>query len=296
MTITSFKTLILREYWENRSFLIAPAIIAAVLVFSVMVLLITAQNLDLNIFQDLHLEGDLSFSALNGMEQLELERAWRIVLLGLVMLPMLTGVFFVLFFYVLGSLYNDRRDRSILFWKSMPVSDLQTVLSKVFSAFIVIPMITWGIAVLTQFLIMCMITITVWINGGAAWELVWAPSAIFKVVLYDFAYLLLLALWMAPVAGWLWFVSAVVKKGPFLVAVFVPLGIMFIEALIFHSRHFASLIMERLIGFFHAVERSIESGSPFSFMQQDGFWSGLLVCAVFVAIAIYIRRYRDDSY
>src|SRR3546814_20822192 len=41
---------------------------------------------------------------------------------------------FVVFFYCLGALYDDRRDRSILFWKSLPVSDASTVLSKVFSA------------------------------------------------------------------------------------------------------------------------------------------------------------------
>ncbi len=294
MNMTTFKTLVLREYWENKSFQRAPLIIAGVIIFSLIIGLFTAQTFIVQFGETINFNGD--FSSLSQADVSELGIAMKGFQYGAFLAPLSIGLLFVLFFYVLGSLYNERRDRSILFWKSMPVSDTQTVLSKVFSAFFVAPVITASVAVVSQFVGLILVTLMVWFNGGSAWDLVWANSSLFSVIFNDFALVIVITLWMAPVLGWLWLVSAYAKRAAFLIAVFVPLGVMLVEGMIFHSAHFAQLIGEHLAQIEPLVESAFENGHPFGALAQGEMWIGLTICALCVAGAIYIRRFRDDSY
>ncbi|NVJ60237.1 MAG: hypothetical protein HWE27_07605 [Gammaproteobacteria bacterium] len=295
MNVTTFKTLVQREFWENKSLSRAPVIIAAVLLFSMLVGMFTAQSA---IFSMGDSQIDLSSisDVVASKGDAELNKFMLAYQYIGFLSPLTIGLIFVLFFYALGSLYNERRDRSILFWKSMPVSDTQTVLSKVFTAFIVAPTITAAVAVIAQIVGLIFATFMVWINGGSAWDLVWSNSSLFLVIFNDFASLIILALWMAPILGWLWLVSAFANRAAFLIAVFVPLGVMLVEALILRSAHFANVIGEHFGQLEYLGESMVEKGHPFGLTGQTGFWIGLVIAIAFIAGAIYIRRFRDDSY
>ncbi|WP_144394079.1 hypothetical protein [Pleionea sediminis] len=290
MNITTFKTLVLRETWENKSLTLAPLVISAVMIFSLIVGLISGQ---------MFISGE-GLDDVIKMEMPDVEgfegKKIALVIQAMMGGPLLIGMLFVLFFYSLGSLYNDRQDRSILFWKSMPVSDLQTVMSKVFTAMVVAPLITALVALATQLLSLILFTPVIWMNGGSAWSILWAESSLLTVMFNDIAIALMVGLWMAPVLGWLWFVSAIAKRSAFLIAVFAPLGIMLVEGMILRSAHFAKLIGQHFSQIEYIVQGTIESGHPFTLMQSSGFWIGLVVAAMFIGLAVYIRRFRDDSY
>jgi ABC-2 type transport system permease protein len=294
MNITPFKTLVLREYWENRSFVWAPVIIAAVVLFSLSVGLITAQSMIVG-FGD-ELKFDVSFSRLSQANLSELEHAAKAFQYGAFLSPIAIGLIFVLIFYVLGSLYNERRDRSILFWKSMPVSDTQTVLSKVFTALFVAPALAAIVAVISQLAGLFLLTLLVWFNNGSAWDLIWSNSALFNVILNDFGLLLLIALWLMPILGWLWLVSAYAKRAAFLIALFVPMGIILVEGLIFGSAEFAGVVARQFAALEPIIESTIEKGHPFNALLEMRLWLGIGFSALCIGLAIYIRRYRDDSY
>ncbi|NVJ49146.1 MAG: hypothetical protein HWE11_02090 [Gammaproteobacteria bacterium] len=295
MNITTFKTLVLREYWENKSLSLAPIIIASVVLFAMIIGMFSAQSFIFSM-------GDASISFQNELNAVseenlaEMKNAMLGFQYGVLLGPLTIGLIFVLFFYALGSLYNDRRDRSILFWKSMPVSDTQTVLSKVFSAFVVAPSITASVAVILQIAGLCILTIMAWINGVSAWGLVWSQSSLPIVIFNDFVSLILLSLWMAPILGWLWLVSAYAKKGAFLIAVFVPLGVILVEALVLGSAHFAQIIGDHFAQLEYLGESMVKLGHPFGVFKSTGFWVGIVIAVACIAGAIYIRRYRDDSY
>src|SRR5437867_8784109 len=76
--------------------------------------------------------------------------------------------FIVGVFYCLDSLHGERRDRSILFWKSLPVSDLTTLLSKVTIPLAVLPLVTFAIVVVTQFIMLLISTAALLSSGLAA--------------------------------------------------------------------------------------------------------------------------------
>src|SRR3546814_13401578 len=84
---------------------------------------------------------------------------------------------FVVFFYCLGALYDERKDRSVLFWKSLPVSDAQTVLSKVGSAVVVAPVLAVIASLVTMIGFMVMLSIVVLFHGGNQWTLLWGPAS-----------------------------------------------------------------------------------------------------------------------
>jgi ABC-2 type transport system permease protein len=294
MNLTPFKTLVLREYWESKSFVWAPVVIAGVILFSISVGLITAQSMIVGFGEELKF--DVSFSGLNQANITELENAMKAFQYGAFLTPISIGLVFVLIFYTLGSLYNERRDRSILFWKSMPVSDIQTVLSKVFSALLVAPILAAIVTVFSQIIGLCLLTLMVWFNGGSAWQVVWANSDLFSVILNDFGLLILIALWLMPILGWLWVVSAFAKRAAFLIAMFVPLGIILVEGLIFGSTTFAGIIADQLAALEPIVTSAVINGHPFNALLEPRLWIGMGVTVICITIAIYFRRYRDDSY
>ncbi|MEE4246030.1 MAG: hypothetical protein V2I33_11505 [Kangiellaceae bacterium] len=296
MNLTTFKTLVMREYWENKSFVRAPLIIAGVILFSVIVGMFSAQNMIFSMGDQAHIEIGAGFEELDNATSDELTMAMKGIQYGLFLSPLSVGFVFVIFFYALGSLYNERRDRSILFWKSMPISDTETVLSKVFSVFVTAPVITAVVAMASQLFGLIILTLMVWINGGSAWNLIWAHSSILTVFFNDFALLLIIALWMAPILGWLWLVSSYANKAAFLIAVFVPLGLIFVEGMIFRTSNFVQLIGDHLSQIELIVEGTVENNHPFEIVATSGFWIGIVICAAMIAGATYIRRFRDDSY
>ncbi len=128
----------------------------------------------------------------------------------------------VLFFYLLGALYDDRKDRSVLFWKSLPVSDIQTVISKAVMAVIAIPLLVLAIYLVTWLLLQVLLSVFVLLHGGSPWALIWGQRNLLPLLTLQIAALPAHMLWSLPTVGWLLLCSAWVRSKPFLWAVLIP--------------------------------------------------------------------------
>src|SRR3546814_806352 len=129
---------------------------------------------------------------------------------------------FVVFFYCLGALYDERKDRSVLFWKSLPLSDSQTVMSKAASALLIAPMLAVAASLLTMLGFLVVLSAMVLVHGGNPLEMVWGPGSPLKVAGQMLAVIPVYALWALPTAGWLLLCSSWAKSKPFLWAIMIP--------------------------------------------------------------------------
>jgi ABC-2 type transport system permease protein len=276
-----------RELWENRSIYLAPLVVAG---FALLGYLIST----------IHLPRSMrAVSELDPVQQgAALAKPYSVV----AMLIMVTG-FIVGLFYCLDALHGERRDRSILFWKSLPVSDLTTVLSKASIPLVVLPLLTFAIVVVTQ-LVMLLASSAVLLGAGLSAAPLWTqlhPLQMQVVLLYG---LTVAALWYAPVYGWLLLVSAWARRAAFLWAVLPPLALCVVEKIAFHTSYSASMLKHRLRGGFDEAFAVKPSGpapgvidhldrlDPVRLLSSPGLWIGLLVAAALLAAAVRLRRYR----
>src|SRR5881409_605227 len=267
-----------RELWENHSIYIAPSIVAAIIVFGSLV-------------GSFHLPGRRQNALLldPARRQAAIEIPYDIAAVMLIFTAFIVGVF-----YCLDALHGERRDRSILFWKSLPVSDLTTVLSKVTVPLVVLPLLSFAIIVVTQFIMLLISTAVLLPRSLAATT--WANFNLFQqslIVLYG---LVAIALWHAPIYGWALLVSGWVRRATFLWAILPLLAISFFEKITFNTSHFASMLKESVIGFapqaFAFQVHAVPQLTPGRYLSTSGLWLGLLFAALFIAAAIRLRRYR----
>ncbi len=220
----TFYWLVKREFWEHRgSFLWAPIITGGIVLLLTFMGITTAEvfrmrsgvqinGIDFNAITA-HMDAGALSTLGNALDMSILSPA---ILVGIVM-------FLVIFFYCLGSLYDDRRDRSILFWKSLPISDRDTVLSKVACATMLAPTIAVVTSIVTGLLMLMMMTITASLHGANLWQMLGLAHP-FRVVANMLGMIPLYALWALPTVGWLMLCSAWARNKPFLWALIIPVG------------------------------------------------------------------------
>jgi ABC-2 type transport system permease protein len=206
----------------------------------------------------------------------------------------------VTMFYCLGALNNERRERSILFWKSLPVSDLTTVLSKAFIPIVVMQLLSFAITVATQ-AIMVLINSAVLLGTGPGVSILWTQLGFFHRSILLFYHLMTVhALWYAPIYCWFLLVSGWARRAAFLWAFLPPLAMCVGEKILFNSWHIANFLKERLSGGAEAV--TLPGTMPMDlmthvtlgrFLSSPGLWLGLMVAAMFLAAAARLRRYRE---
>ena len=269
-----------RELWENRSIYIAPLIVAVVVLFGFLVSTVGLPERR----HDVLLNPAKARAAI--------EAPYDMAAIMLILTAFIVGVF-----YCLDALHGERRDRSILFWKSLPVSDLTTLLSKVTIPLAVLPLVTFAIVVATQ-LVMLLWTSALLITHGMSPGSTWTYFPLFRnsfVLLYGLA---AIALWHAPIYGWVLLVSGWARRATFLWAVVPFLAIGFFEKITFGTSRFASMLKDRLMGFapeaFAFDAHSIVSPqlTPGRYLSTPGLWLGLIFAALFIAAAVRLRRYR----
>ena len=270
-----------RETWENRSIYIAPLIVAAVILSG---MLVSARHL-----QQLRRKALLLDPA---HQRAAIELPYDIAATMIIITAFIVGVF-----YCLDALHGERRDRSILFWKSLPVSDFTTVLSKVMIPLMILPVIILVIIVATQF-IMLLLSSAFLLPSGLAGT-TWANFNLLQqsfILIYG---LVAIALWHAPIYGWALLISGLARRATFLWAVLPLLAIGFFEKITFNSSYFGSMLKDRLLGFaaeafnfepHHGV--AIDSLTPGRYLSSPGLWLGLVFAAICVATTIRLRRYR----
>jgi len=274
-----------RELLEYRSIYLAPLAFAGVILFGFVFVLArlphTMQTL----------------SSLDPAHQREALAQPYDVSAGLIM----AAAFLVSIFYSLDALYGERRDRSILFWKSMPVSDLTTVLAKASIPVFVLPILSFVITVVTQsimLLLSCMVLLASGFSVAPLWTQLQLPQVLLMLL-----YHLVTAhmFWFAPFYAWLLLVSAWARRTPFLWAILPPLAIGIFENVAFHSSRFFALINNRFSGGSDAVA-SMMGNFPFhpgmlltvgAFLLAPGLWIGLAFAAICLAAAVRLRHYRE---
>ena len=206
-----------RELWENRSIYIAPLVVAAVALLGFVV-------------STIHLPDRRRAVLLldPARQQAAIEKPYDIVATLLLANAVIVGVF-----YCLDALHGERRDRSILFWKSLPVSDLTAVLSKASIPLLVLPPLTFVITVATQLIMLVVSTSVLLVHGLATTPgTAWSPLEQSLILLYGFV---ALALWHAPLYGWLLLVSSWARRATFLWAVLPLLLISALEKIALNS-------------------------------------------------------------
>jgi ABC-2 type transport system permease protein len=274
-----------RELWEYRSIYIAPLAVAAVFLAG---FLISTVRLPQKM-RDL--------AALDASRQQELIQQPYVFAALLIM----GATFVVAFFYCLDALQGERRDRSILFWKSLPVSDLTTVLSKAAIALVIIPLLTFAISVVTIW-IMYLISTVVLVGSGVGTATLWSRMPLWQLTLTLLNHLVFLhGLWYAPFYCWLLLVSAWARRMAFLWAVIPVLTLHALEKVALNTSHFASILSYRILGApsHHALNTGhvsmdpLDTLSPGEFLASPGLWIGLIVAAIFLALTVRLRRYRE---
>ena len=270
-----------REVWENRSIYIAPAIVAIVVLFG---FLLSTAGLPERRRSVLLLDAAKARAAIDA--------PYNVAAMMLIFTAFIVGVF-----YCLDALHGERRDRSILFWKSLPVSDLTTVLSKATIPLAVVPLVTFVIVVVTH-LVMLLWTSALLISHAMSPGSTWSNFPILQqsfVLLYGLA---AIALWHAPIYGWALLVSGWARRATFLWAVVPLIAIIFFEYITFGTTYFANMLKSRLMGFaphafaFNANSIDCPRLTPGNYLSTPSLWIGLIFAAVFVAAAVRLRRYR----
>jgi ABC-2 type transport system permease protein len=216
-------------------------------------------------------------------------------------LMMLVGILMSIF-YCSDALHGERRDRSILFWKSLPVSDWTTVLAKASIPLIVIPLITFTVAVALQWL-MLLLTTAVLLGNGLSVARFWNELSFFQMSLLLLYHLFTAhAIWPAPVYAWLILVSGWARRAVLLCAALPVIVIGAVEMLLWRTSHFAAMVAERLIGHIPDAATGPEHMfptnpmihlTPAQYLLDPGPWIGLLVAAAFLALAVRMRRSHD---
>ena len=330
-----FKLLLKREFWEHKGgFFWAPIWAGGISLVLTLMALVVAEvagrravaSGKMQIDGDINING-LDLSALTSkMDAGDLQKlaggidisavmssAWPMVVLA-----------FVVFFYCLGSLYDERKDRSVLFWKSLPVSDRDTVLSKAASALLVAPLIAVGVAIACMFGFLLLLSTFVLLHNGNPMTLVWGPGNPLQLAGSMLATIPVYALWALPTVGWLLLCSAWSKSKPFLWAILLPVfsgivvgwfGLMNVFSLDtgwFWRNIVARGLLSVVPGSWYMndglraqIADRIDSPADFTNAIQIGkswaifgtveLWVGALAGAAMIYAAIRLRRWRDDN-
>ena len=290
--MNTYSWLVRREFWENRAIWIVPAVIAAALTLAA-------------------LFGRVDIVALTSPEQ-------NRVIGGMVLFAFGVTFFVVMSiystWYLLDCLYADRKDRSVLFWKSLPISDTATVLAKLFTGLIAIPMVYFVAADLSTVLMAFIISVRARSTFGSA---LWQPDLWLQLQAMWLYLIATTAIWYLPFAGWLIAVSAWAKRAVMLWSILPPLALFLLERWFFGTHVVGTALAERALGYmpraFHdmsdrtawvttVIDRDTITtpGSvwrlldPLGFFSSPATWIGVIVGAAFVAVAIQLRLRRTE--
>jgi ABC-2 type transport system permease protein len=268
-----------RELWEFRSIYIAPIVVASVFLVGFIISIIS-------------LPARMRAVDASGQHELITQP------FNFVALAIMAATFLVALFYCLETLHGERRDRSILFWKSLPISDVTVVLSKATIPLVVLPLLTFAITVITHCL-MALLSSAVLLGSGQS---LWSHMSLLQMWTMLLYHLLAIhALWFAPFYGWMLLVSAWARRAPLLWATVPLLAIGVVEKVALGSSYLSNLLLYRFgngpegVPFTTgsmAMSHSMPVLPVWRFLLSGGLWIGLAITAAFLLAAARIRRNR----
>jgi len=289
----TYSWLVRREFWENRAIWIVPAVIGVALTLA-------------TLFGRVDINGTVMTA-----EHRTVVSAFMLFGFGV--------AFFVVMnlyatWYLLDCLYADRKDRSVLFWKSLPISDTATVLSKLFTGLVAIPLVYFAAADLTTLLIAFVVSVRAWNTFGAS---LWRPDLWLQLQALWLYLIVTTAVWYLPFAGWFLVVSAWARRAVMLWSILPPLALYLLERWFFGTHVFGSLLMQRTLGYpSHAFRNLSGRGAwvttamgddsitlpgslwgvfdPVGFLSSPATWIGLLCGGLFIGAAIQLRMRMTD--
>jgi ABC-2 type transport system permease protein len=289
--VNNYIWLVRREFWENRAIWVIPLAIGAFMILCALfgradMMMVSSQALGRTAGQALLVGVGATFFAV-----MSIYAAW----------------------YLLDCLYADRKDRSVLFWKSLPISDATTVLSKLATAVIVIPLVYFAAADLTTLLMAFIISVRAGsLVGGALWQ-----AGLWLQIQLLWLYLIVTtAIWYLPVSAYLLLISSWAKRAVMLWSILPPLALILGERWFFGTHVIAHQLSVRLFGFvdaaFNANLASWVSANTadsatvrtpadiWSFLDFAGFfssmatWAGAAVGVVLIIGSIQLRMRRTE--
>lgn len=268
-----------RELMEYRSIYLAPLVIAGVVVAGFVIVLAQLPATMRNAL------------ALDSAQQRDAISHPYEIAAALIMM----AAFIVSIYYALDTLYGERRDRSILFWKSLPVSDVTAVIAKTCVLLVVLPIVAFAITLICE-AIVGLLSIAVLAANGLSVAKFWALLTPFET-LYGLAYHLVTVhiLWYAPLYAWLMLISAWSRRAPLLWAALPPFAIVVFEKVAFHTTYFQDFLISRFSGGNGSSGGMLDPEMqmhPFHFVLAPGLWYGLFFAAAFLFAAARLRRYR----
>ena len=314
----TMKWLIRRELWEHKGMLVwAPAVIAALIAALAVMGAFFEKNINLNE------KGSPSAVLANAIEDGERTQIVEILVhtyLG-ISTPILIVLGFVVFFYCLGALHDERRDRSLLFWKSLPVSDAMTVMSKFLLAAVVAPLISLSIAFALSLIVLIISCVMLLVQGTSLFGQILLTPDMYLMPLRMLGLLPFYVLWALPTIGWLLMVSSMARSKVFLWAVGTPLvaGVLLlwsenslhlgINAGWFVTNIFSRLLLSAMPGSWmifdegnsQLVRPSSTSlsetifNASWSMLAHAHIWIGAVAGAAMIAVAIWMRRRREEG-
>lgn len=323
--MNTMKWLIKREFWEHKGgFVWAPIVIGVILVTLTLTIALFAGSAD-------NVKIGINNSAMQELQAADTPERRALIAKGIgnsallvSSIPFFLTFSLVSFFFCLSALFDERKDRSVLFWKSLPVSDTHTVLSKVVVALLLAPLIALIVATIVSFLQALLVCLgaAMFGVGGKIFGIVFGSADLYLTPFRLAAMLPIYALWALPAVGWLLLVSAWAPSKPFLWAVGVPLvigvlismanrmygGELEIDQWVWREvigRGFFSIVPGSWFSF-HEAERDMvaqmqqpDSGmmltQSFAILASPNVWIGAAIGAVMIYGAMRLRRWKDEG-
>lgn len=310
--------LLKREFWENKGiFLYVPLTLSALVI---LLILLTAFVVKVNVEvdeegtnqgsrRDRDFEWRIEASDtrpvqdvyIAKLQELSHKEAWEqeealAGLLRIVSGPIRVSLWFVIIFYLLGSLYEDRKDRSVLFWKSMPVSDAMTVVSKLLAAVILAPAIAFLFILATQLSVLVIASILAISAEVSVWSTLWGPAQLYTYWPLVLAALTLQAFWSLPIYGFVMLVSSYARSVPLIWVLAVPAVIALVEKMLLPVDLFTDFFFNHLRPLSVGVEPGDLRGWPdllqISFSLDMGF--GVIAGIGLLVATVWLRGRSDE--
>jgi ABC-2 type transport system permease protein len=302
----SFYWSVKRELWEHKALYVTPLAVVGILILG---FLLNASHV--------HADGMRMLAELEPEKRRALLIFFHYSIAILVTMAMAVAVWS----YCLDAMRGERRDRSILFWKSLPVSDLTTVLAKLFVPSVVVPAIVFAVVCATYLLLLVLVSILV-LAGGDSPAPFWTHSSLLPSSIALLYTLAVMSIWYAPIHAWLLLVSSWARHWVLLWALLPPLAVGVLEGITFGTDHTWTLLRDRLghglrqafiappmtpgrfdmgipregfdVEWANRLPQNLgDLLNPMGFLSSPGVWGGLIAAAAFILAAVWMRRYRE---